>query len=130
MLDGRHALHGRRRGARRVPTRATPRPLFGRFCEGTPLLTRHLRHLDTGAYPSKDAPPSGGSGISREIVEAAWFSWGLFFDPGTQTGIMPDDKLSAKLVALIFSVIGFVFNLVVLGLIVDKVTSDDSSISC
>ena len=41
---------------------------------------------------------------------------------------MPDDKLSAKLVALIFSVIGFVFNLVVLGLIVDKVTFDDSSI--
>merc|ERR1719460_378949 len=45
---------------------------------------------------------------------ALWFSWGLFFDPGTQTGV-PATPVHQALVAMAFSVTGFIFNLVALG---------------
>ena len=51
-------------------------------------------------------------------LQALWLAWGIFFDPGTQTGLPPDAPVRHKLVLLAFSTCGFVFNLVVLGLIV------------
>ena len=50
--------------------------------------------------------------------QALWLAWGIFFDPGTQTGLAPTAPLRHKFVLLAFSTCGFVFNLVVLGLIV------------
>ena len=50
-----------------------------------------------------------------------WFSWGVFFDPGTQTGIESIAKGQEKFVAVTFSVLGFVFNLVFLGIVVEQV---------
>ena len=51
-------------------------------------------------------------------LQALWLAWGIFFDPGTQTGLPPNAPARHKLVLLAFSTCGFVFNLVVLGLIV------------
>ena len=58
---------------------------------------------------------------NRSLREALWFSWGVFFDPGTQTGLRADERLGPKCVAVVFSILGFVFNLVLLGLIVERV---------
>jgi len=57
------------------------------------------------------------------FFESAWISWGLFFDPGTQTGIPANDKASVKFVAMLFSILGFIYNLSLLGLIVDFIRS-------
>lgn len=58
-------------------------------------------------------------GRKSDWVESSYFAWGLFFDPGTQTGLPPDAGFPNKLVVLLFSFLGFVFNLVVLGLVVE-----------
>jgi len=50
-----------------------------------------------------------------------WFSWGMFFDPGTQMGFAPGEPHTDKLVAVTFSITGFLYNLVFLGLIVETV---------
>ena len=52
---------------------------------------------------------------------AFWMSWGMFFDPGTQTGLTVDNDLSAKLVAVLFSISGFLFNLAFLGIVIDLI---------
>ena len=54
----------------------------------------------------------------QQWTEALWLAWGIFFDPGTQTGLPPTAPHRHKFVLLAFSTCGFVFNLVVLGLIV------------
>ena len=55
--------------------------------------------------------------------QATWLAWGVFFDPGTQTGIpaSTDALVAHKAVAALFSVLGFVFNLVLLGVIVERI---------
>ena len=58
---------------------------------------------------------------NASFIEALWFSWGIFFDPGTQTGLRADEFLGPKVVAVVFSILGFIFNLVLLGLIVERV---------
>lgn len=63
----------------------------------------------------------GNDDVKPTIFESSWLSWGLFFDPGTQTGIAADEPFKIKFVALFFSVLGFIFNLATLGLIVDMV---------
>eukprot|EP00928_Gymnodinium_smaydae_P016828 TRINITY_DN16370_c0_g3_i1.p1 TRINITY_DN16370_c0_g3~~TRINITY_DN16370_c0_g3_i1.p1 ORF type:complete len:959 (-),score=134.41 TRINITY_DN16370_c0_g3_i1:438-3314(-) len=67
---------------------------------------------------------SGGSpaiDIGTDLESSLWMSWGLFFDPGTQTGLMPTDPRTARLTAVIFSCFGFVYMLVFLGLTVEKI---------
>ena len=58
-------------------------------------------------------------GRKSDWVESSYFAWGLFADPGTQTGLPPDAGYPNKLVVLLFSSFGFIFNLVVLGLVVE-----------
>jgi len=58
---------------------------------------------------------------STGVFQSAWISWTLFFDPGTQTSIPADERVLPKLVAIVLSVSGFAFNLVVMGLIVEYV---------
>ena len=55
--------------------------------------------------------------------QATWLAWGIFFDPGTQTGIPANTNalVAHKAVAALFSVLGFVFNLVLLGVIVERI---------
>ena len=53
--------------------------------------------------------------------DSRWLSWTIFFDPGTQTGFAADERSVILWVALLFSVLGFGFNLVLLGWIVDWV---------
>jgi len=53
--------------------------------------------------------------------EALWFSWGMFFDPGTQMGFAADEPGRTKSVAVIFSILGFTYNLLMLGMIVEIV---------
>lgn len=55
--------------------------------------------------------------------QSLWMSWGLFFDPGTQTGVSADAPGKVKAAALIFSVLGFLYNLVFLGIIVEWIRS-------
>lgn len=52
--------------------------------------------------------------------QAWWLSWGLHFDPGTQTGIPANDGPKQKWVAVSFSIMGFILNLVFLGFIVEN----------
>mmetsp|Transcript_12371 Transcript_12371/g.33589 ORF Transcript_12371/g.33589 Transcript_12371/m.33589 type:complete len:962 (-) Transcript_12371:83-2968(-) len=49
-----------------------------------------------------------------------WMAWGLFFDPGTQTGISGFADREVMVIAAALSVLGFVFNLIFLGFIVDQ----------
>lgn len=50
-----------------------------------------------------------------------WLSWGLHFDPGTQTGLSAVEGHKQKWVAVSFSILGFVLNLIFLGLIVENI---------
>jgi hypothetical protein len=48
----------------------------------------------------------------RRWRSALWFSWALFFDPGTQTGLSGYAQTEVLLCAGIISSCGFIFNLV------------------
>ena len=58
---------------------------------------------------------------NNDWSQAMWFSWGVFFDPGTQTGIESTANGDEKVIAVLFSVLGFIFNLIFLGIIVEQV---------
>ena len=68
-------------------------------------------------------PECDGCGTDRTFAQATWFAWCIFFDPGTQTGLAADGTVShgQRLLAAIFSIGGFVFNLFLLGVVVDKI---------
>jgi len=53
--------------------------------------------------------------------QSFWMSWCFFIDPGTQTGLKANEFWRYKLVAALFSVGGFAFNLAVFGLVVDTI---------
>mmetsp|Transcript_58296 Transcript_58296/g.165768 ORF Transcript_58296/g.165768 Transcript_58296/m.165768 type:complete len:824 (-) Transcript_58296:68-2539(-) len=63
----------------------------------------------------------GNADFDGTIGSSLWISYGLFIDIGTQTGLPASDPLKVRAVAVLFSVFGFVFNLAVLGLVVDVV---------
>mmetsp|Transcript_22240 Transcript_22240/g.48524 ORF Transcript_22240/g.48524 Transcript_22240/m.48524 type:complete len:285 (+) Transcript_22240:199-1053(+) len=59
-------------------------------------------------------------GYDNTAKQSFWLSWGIFFDPGTHTGLEAKQDNPAKLfVAVVFSVFGFIFNLAVLGIVVE-----------
>ena len=65
-------------------------------------------------------PACDDCGYDASLADAIWLAWGIFFDPGTQTGLETKaTSLEHKLVAALFSIFGFVFNLAVLGVIVE-----------
>ena len=66
-----------------------------------------------GDYSCEDYPSNFESSL--------WLSWGLHFDPGTQTGINAMELYPQKWVATSFSILGFLLNLVFLGLIVENI---------
>ena len=68
-------------------------------------------------------PACEDCGTDRSFAQAMWFSWCIFFDPGTQTGLPAGITVShrQRLIAAIFSICGFVFNLFLLGVVVDKI---------
>lgn len=70
-------------------------------------------------------PECDGCGTDASFAQAMWFAWCIFFDPGTQTGLAADGTVSHwhRLIAAIFSIGGFVFNLFLLGVVVDKIRS-------
>ena len=55
-----------------------------------------------------------------DFWSSLWLSWGIFFDPGTQTGIPTDEGGVQKFTVIFFSFMGFVLNLIFLGLIVES----------
>lgn len=63
----------------------------------------------------------GNDDYDDSVAQSFWFSWGMFFDPGTQTGILSTEPVQIKIVAVIFSIFGFFYNLVVLGMFVEIV---------
>jgi len=65
----------------------------------------------------------GDSNADSSWQQSMWMSWGLFFDPGTQTGVAADAPLNVKLAAVVFSVLGFLYNLTFLGIIVEWIRS-------
>tara|TARA_B100000780_G_scaffold260780_1_gene212766 strand:- start:391 stop:927 length:537 start_codon:yes stop_codon:yes gene_type:complete len=78
-------------------------------------------------------PECDGCGTDRSFAQAMWFAWCIFFDPGTQTGLAADETVSHwhRLIAAFFSIGGFVFNLFLLGVVVDKIrTSLDRFETC
>jgi len=60
-----------------------------------------------------------GDTYGHSWEESFWFSWGMFGDPGTQTGFAADDHPWVKLMAVSLSIIGFSYNLVFMGFIVE-----------
>lgn len=65
----------------------------------------------------------GDQNANANWDQSLWMSWGLFFDPGTQTGVSADAPVKVKATALIFSVLGFLYNLTFLGIIVEWIRS-------
>ena len=72
-----------------------------------PGLGGHAR-LDRGVHVSDAAAAQEDPDYNTSVIQALWFSWGVFFDPGTQTGIVADEYVAVKVVAVAFSVVGFV----------------------
>ena len=66
--------------------------------------------------PDVSADPCIELAHPSDFAESMWLAWGIFFDPGADG--LPPACHSDKLVLLIFSVSGFIFNLVVLGMVV------------
>ena len=66
-----------------------------------------------------------GCGESCDLYDAQflqgamWFSWGIFFDPGTHTALSALHALPQKFHGVFFSICGLGFNLVVLGIVVE-----------
>jgi hypothetical protein len=58
-----------------------------------------------------------------DLRYSIFYAWDFFIDPGTQTGISAESCVSAKLVAMLFSMLGFIWNLVLLGIIVESARS-------
>jgi len=63
----------------------------------------------------------GNTDYDDTFPSSLWFSWGMFFDPGTQMGFSQDEEHYIKAIAVLFSFMGFLYNLVFLGLIVEVV---------
>jgi|EP00908_Phaeocystis_cordata_P022967 hypothetical protein len=78
----------------------------------------------SGVETPKDCMAVGAGDLlanSRDWYESTFFAYGLFADPGTQTALSPKAGWWPKLVVIIFSLFGFIFNLVVLGLVATPV---------
>lgn len=63
----------------------------------------------------------GNDDYDTSLKSSFWIAWGLFFDPGTQTGFPPDDPAIVLWFGCLFSVVGFIFNVTVLGTVVEFV---------
>jgi len=87
--------------------------------QGTVMLIIALILVMIGSVAWGGTP--GNEDYDQSYGQGLWLSWGLFFDPGTQTGLAATDPIECKLVAAVFSVLGFMFNMVVLGTVVDVV---------
>jgi len=55
------------------------------------------------------------------LYQSLWMSYTLWADVGTQTGLTASDPRVCTLVAIFFSFCGFVYNLALLGLVVDVI---------
>ena len=73
-----------------------------------------------GEYSCEDYPTETEDG-DPFYWSAWWLAWGIFFDPGTQTGINAMEGASQKWVVVVFSILGFILNLIFLGLIVENI---------
>ena len=113
-------LASARRLARPGPARPRARMSSFDFFFGTALGQFVMLALSAAALIVSGAVAWHGA-TGDAIDEAFWLSWGIFFDPGTQTGLEGGASMSRKLVVLLWSVLGFVYNLVVLGRIVDAI---------
>eukprot|EP00435_Cladocopium_sp_Y103_P058480 s1336_g20.t1 len=54
----------------------------------------------------------GDENANSSWEQSSWMSWCLFYDPGTQGGVSADAPAKVKATALIFSVLGFLYNLI------------------
>ena len=65
-------------------------------------------------------PACDGCEYDNTLGASAWLAWGVFFDPGTQTNLTPDDcSIWHKTAAAVFSVAGYIFNVALIGVIVE-----------
>ena len=97
------------------------------------ILTGALAWMAAGRCSGNEADdPCLEMADSQDFRQALWLSWGVFFDPGTQTGLPGKAPAEHHFVLLVFSVFGFLFNLVVLGLIVALIiaTKDGGEMLC
>lgn len=53
--------------------------------------------------------------------QSLWIAWCLFIDVGTQTAISVQDSVAIKFVAVMFSLVGFLYCLTLLGILVEIV---------
>lgn len=74
-------------------------------------------------WPDDPADPCLELADPTSYLQSMWLAWGIFFDPGTQTGLPPTSPVPHKFVLLLFTVCGFIFNLVVLGLVVNNLVT-------
>ena len=79
----------------------------------TLVLLGALSWMAAGCNLSCDDHPDG-------FWEAWWLAWGVHFDPGTQTGFSAREGYKQKWVLVSFSIMGFILNLIFLGLIVEN----------
>jgi len=114
--------------------RHTPRSFFlGTSCGHAFLLMLIMTILITTCagvwialgrcWPDDPEDPCLELADPTSYLQSMWLAWGIFFDPGTQTGLPPSSPVRHKFVLLFFTVCGFIFNLVVLGLVVGNLVT-------
>lgn len=83
------------------------------------LITVGVAVIFAGSASWKFLSGGGNATYNTSWGQSLWFSWGMFFDPGTQMGFEAEERNWLKALAVFFSVLGFVYNLIFLGYIVE-----------
>ena len=94
--------------------------LFGNFITLI-FMSMTLVLLGTGAWMAASCGQMSCEIYPDDFWSSWWLSWGVHFDPGTQTGIDPREGFKQKWVVVSFSILGFILNLIFLGLIVENI---------
>jgi len=63
----------------------------------------------------------GNEEYSNSLNDSFWMAWCLFIDTGTQTGIPAANPAEVRIVGVVCSVSGYIFNLTLMGLVVEAI---------
>mmetsp|Transcript_47335 Transcript_47335/g.135729 ORF Transcript_47335/g.135729 Transcript_47335/m.135729 type:complete len:905 (+) Transcript_47335:31-2745(+) len=63
----------------------------------------------------------GNEDYSNSLNDSFWMSWCLFIDTGTQTGIPAANPAEVRIVGVVCSLCGYIFNLTLMGLVVEAI---------
>eukprot|EP00928_Gymnodinium_smaydae_P062648 TRINITY_DN46466_c0_g1_i1.p1 TRINITY_DN46466_c0_g1~~TRINITY_DN46466_c0_g1_i1.p1 ORF type:complete len:663 (+),score=40.24 TRINITY_DN46466_c0_g1_i1:212-2200(+) len=94
---------------------------FTVFLVGAVLLSSAASLVHQLGVVNSDGRFIGNNEEATSWKASLWLSWCLFFDPGTQTGLDLKNNHSVLLLALVVSVVGFIYNLTLIGVVIEVV---------